>query len=87
MNVISTSKLKKDVYSVSFDDGIIVDIEYKPGSSTGHVKNMCSVGTDGFFFTQGKFPRGNNLNERLDLGLKVIKSRLKRYRRKEENDK
>ena len=90
MNVISTSKLKNNIYSVSFDDGIIVDIEYTSGSSTGKIKNMCSVGVDGFFFTRGEFPRGGNLNERLDIGLKIIKSRLKRYKRskqEETNDK
>ena len=81
LQVISTSKLKNNLYSVGFNDGILLNIEYKKGDVSGTPKHMCSLGLDSYFMEKGHFPAGHNLKTRLMLGLDVIKQRIRRYRR------
>ena len=82
LQVISTTKLKTDWYSVEFNDGILLNIKYEKGkSSWSDIGPMCSLGLDSYFCKKGYFPKGNNLKKRLLLGTDMIKSRMKRYRR------
>ena len=81
LKVISTSKLKENLYSVEFNDGIMLNIKYIIGHVSGEPKHMCSLGLDSYFAIKGHFPKGHNLKKRLLLGTDMIKSRIRRYRR------
>ena len=82
LQITSTSKLKSDLYSVLFSDGILLNIRYKPGATSGTSEHMCSVGTDSYFMRKGHFPKGQNLRKRLLLGIDTVKSRQNRYKTK-----
>ena len=43
---------------------------------------MVSTGPDSYYLTKGKWPKGKNLEKRIDLGVALIKKNLKnnRYR-------
>jgi hypothetical protein len=84
LQVVSTSKLNDNLYSVEFNDGILLDIEYNKGEVSGTPKRMCSIGIDSYFMKKGHFPAGHNLKKRLMLGLDVIKQRIRRYKRKKD---
>jgi hypothetical protein len=81
LKVISTSKLKQNIYSVEFNDGILLNIKYIQGHVSGEPQHMCSLGLDSYFATKGYFPKGHNLRKRLLIGTEAVKSRSKRYRR------
>jgi hypothetical protein len=81
LNVISTAKLKNNLYSVEFSDGILLNIKYITGHVSGELGHMCSMGLDSYFSLKGYFPKGHNLRKRLLLGTDAIKARSKRYRR------
>lgn len=82
LKVLSTSKLKADLYSVHFSDNILLNIRYKTGQASGEPEHMCSVGTDSYYMEKGSFPKGQNLRKRLILGVDTIKSRINRYKTK-----
>lgn len=81
LEVLSSCKLKTDLYCVEFNDGILLNIRYLQGRVSGSPEHMCSVGVDSYFYRKGYFPKGNNLRQRLMLGVDTIKQRIKRYRR------
>ena len=84
LKVISTTKLKKNWYSVEFNDGILLNIKYEKGkSSWTDVGPMCSLGVDSYFYKNGHYPKGQNLRNRLLKGTDAIKARMQRYKRKD----
>ena len=83
LDILSTARVAKDTYIVSFNDGILLNIKYIEGqTSWSDVGPMCSLGVDSYFYTKGHWPSGNNLRKRLMMGTDAIKSRIKRYRSK-----
>ena len=87
LKVISTTKLKKDWYSVQFNDGILLNILYEKGrASWSDVGPMCSLGLDSYFCKKGYFPKGQNLRNRLLKGTDAIKARMQRYKRKDNKE-
>jgi hypothetical protein len=87
LSINSTSKLSSDTYSVEFCDGILLVIKYTQGSDTwSDVGPMCSLGVDSYYIKKGRFPSGNNLRKRLVMGTDMIKSRINRYKKKENTD-
>ncbi len=84
LKITSTCKLKENLYSVEFNDGILLNIKYMDGNISGEPAHMCSLGTCSYFMEKGHFPKGHNLKKRLLMGTDMIKSRMKRYRRGKE---
>ena len=82
LKIINTSKLGSTLYSVEFNDGILLNIRYRDGAIAGKVEHMCSLGPDSYFVQQGYFPKGQNLRKRLTIGTDMIKVRMKRYKKK-----
>jgi|SaaInlStandDraft_2_1057019.scaffolds.fasta_scaffold380986_2 hypothetical protein len=80
LKIVATSKLKKDTYSIEFNDGILLNIVLKEGDSAGKLGPMCSLGLDSYFTQKGYFPKGQNLRRRLILGADTIKKRMNRYK-------
>jgi hypothetical protein len=81
LRIISTARVAKDSYNVEFNDGILLNIKYKPGAiSWEDVGPMCSLGLDSYFCEKGSFPKGHNLRKRLLMGTDLIKARMKRYK-------
>mgnify|MGYP003657567791 CR=1 FL=1 len=75
--------MKTNIYSVEFDDGILIGIKYKEGMSNGdYTGYMCSLGESSYFMNKGNFPKDHNLKNRLIMGTDIIKSRMKRYKRR-----
>jgi hypothetical protein len=81
LKINSTSKLKSNLYSAEFNDGILLNIRYVEGRVSGEPEHMCSLGTNSYFHEKGYWPKGHNLRKRLLMGTDMIKSRLKRYKR------
>jgi hypothetical protein len=87
VKVISTSRMKAGVYSVEFDDGILVGIKYKEGDDSGKYSGyMCSLGSNSYFTNKGHYPKGQNLKKRLIIGTDTIKSRMQRYKRQPDSN-
>lgn len=72
----------KPRYSVHFDDGITIIL--KTVNDELVYENMLSVGLDSYFLKKGKWPKGKNLDTRVDLAIQFIKKNIKnnRYRKK-----
>ena len=80
LQIVSTSKLKKNTYSVEFNDGILLNIILKEGRDSGELGPMCSLGMDSYFVQKGYFPKGQNLRKRLIMSVDTIKKRMNRYK-------
>ena len=82
LKIVSTCKLKNNLYSIEFNDGILLGIKYSGKTDTwDDVGPMCSLGTNSYFYEKGHWPKGNNLRKRLLMGTDMIKARMNRYRR------
>jgi hypothetical protein len=65
-----------DTFSVSFDDGITIILNNRL-----EFFNMISTGLDSYFLKKGKWPRGKNLSNRVDIGSKWISKNKNRYKK------
>jgi hypothetical protein len=73
---------KSPRYSVHFDDGITMIMKTENGDLV--YENMLSVGLESYYLKKGKWPRGKNLEERIELCKQFIQKNIKnnRYRGK-----
>ena len=71
----------KESFSVSFDDGIIIRI-HKDRKDEWNLMWMVSTGMDSYYLQKKKWPKGKNLEKRIELGVALIKKNLhnNRYR-------
>lgn len=75
----------KEIFHVHFDDGITISI-LKKKNDTFEYHSMISVGLGSYFLEKGKWPKGKNLEKRMELGVALIKKNLhnNRYRIKKQ---
>jgi len=84
MKVLGTLRYEKngkESFSVQFDDGITIRI-HKNRSGTWEKTATVSTGLNSYFITKGKWPKGKNLEKRIELGVALIKRNIhnNRYR-------
>lgn len=68
-------------FSVHFDDGITILLHTI--SSELVYENMLSVGPETYFLKTGKWPKGKNLEKRINLAIEFIEKNIKNNRYKE----
>ena len=73
---------KNPRYSVHFDDGITLIVRTVDDDIV--YENMLSVGLDSYYLKKGKWPKGANLEKRVELAKEFINKNIKnnRYRKK-----
>jgi hypothetical protein len=73
-------------YSVHFDDGITLIVNFKDGVI--QYESMLSVGLGSYYLKKGKWPAGKNLDKRIELADQYINKNIKnnRYRKKLEDE-
>ena len=77
----------KEVFHVYFDDGITINIKRSKAGKFEY-DGMISTGLDSYYLKKKKWPKGANLDKRINLGVALIEKNLNnnRYRIKNEND-
>ena len=63
-------------YAADFTDGITVIF-----NEQYNVVNMLSVGTDTYYISKGKWPKGKNLEKRSELATAWIERNKNRYKK------
>ena len=88
LGTLRYEKRSKEWFSVQFDDGIILMID-RVGEDKWESANMISVGIDSYYLSKKKWPKGQNLKKRIDLGVALIKKNINnnRYRIKKSTTK
>ncbi len=81
-SLVNGGTKQKPRYSVHFDDGITL-IVHMSGDEIVY-ENMLSVGLDTYYLKTGKWPKGKQLEKRLNLAKEFIGKNKKnnRYRKK-----
>lgn len=81
-SLINGGTKKSPRYAVHFDDGMTIIIQTVSGKL--EYENMLSVGLDSYFLKKGKWPKGKNLEKRVELCREFIQKNIKnnRYRSK-----
>ena len=71
----------KESFGISFDDGMIIRV-HKTGEDDWSLMWMVSAGPDSYYLTKKKWPKGKNLEKRINLGVALIKKNINnnRYR-------
>tara|TARA_R110000851_G_scaffold217246_1_gene370171 strand:+ start:278 stop:550 length:273 start_codon:yes stop_codon:yes gene_type:complete len=85
MKVLGTLRYEKngkESFSVRFDDGITLRIQ-KSRTGTWEKTSTISTGLSSYFITKSKWPKGKNLEKRIELAGALITKNIKnnRYRK------
>lgn len=85
MKVLGTLRYEKngkESFSVQFDDGITIRI-HENRSGEWEKTSTISTGLSSYFLTKRKWPKGKNLEKRIELASVLIKRNIKnnRYRK------
>jgi hypothetical protein len=70
----------KEIFHVYFDDGITINI--KRIKDKFEYDSMIATGLGNYFLKKGKWPKGKNLEKRIDLGVALITKNLNNNRYK-----
>ena len=65
-------------FAVHFDDGMTILLHTIKDTLT--YENMLSVGPDTYYLKTGKWPKGKNLQKRIDLAIEYVENNKKRNR-------
>jgi|TARA_B110000196_G_C20664433_1_gene438956 hypothetical protein len=81
---LRNTAFNKEIFHVHFDDGMTINI--RRTGKTFLYDNMVSKGLDSYFLKKGKWPKGKNLEKRMEMGVALIERNIKnnRYRTKKE---
>jgi hypothetical protein len=83
---LRNTAFNKEIFHVHFDDGMTINIR-RSGQQFIY-DNMVSKGLDSYFLKKGKWPKGKNLEKRMEMGVALIKKNIKnnRYRTKKDKE-
>ena len=84
---LRNTAFNKEIFHVHFDDGMTINIR-RTGKGFSY-DSMVSRGMDSYYLKKGKWPKGKNLEKRIEMGVALIEKNLKniRYRIKNDNKK
>ena len=83
---LRNTAFNKEIFHVHFDDGMTINIR-RSGQQFIY-DHMVSKGLDSYFLKKGKWPKGKNLEKRMEMGVALIKKNIKnnRYRTKKDKE-
>ena len=83
---LRNTAFNKEIFHVHFDDGMTINIR-RSGQQFIY-DNMVSKGLDSYFLKKCKWPKGKNLEKRMEMGVALIKKNIKnnRYRTKKDKE-